>query len=306
MLPFGKRARDKPGAGISACPGRRPWLGLCMLSACTLLAVLAWRSVVGQLSDPVSYLRAQYAAHGGQNLLEDLARTGLTEAIERVHLVQVPNTGGAVSKLIVDVSLKREWSRVLLPRILGPAGAGAGAFSKFVVDIGAYDGLMASNSYNLIQMGWDALLVEAVPELMKLTKRHVQRIANAPGQSIRYDQVAVAKTPGKVTLALARGETHKAQFEMELESGQNGITADGITVQTLLERNAVPKNFGVLSHDVLHMNDEVVRQVLGLGYTPQFMICAKLTQATRAWVRENHPYVQIEGDWKFNTVWARE
>ena len=175
-----------------------------------------------------------------------------------------------------------------------------------MVDIGAYDGLMASNSFNLIQMGWDALLVEAVPELMKLTKRHVQRAVTAPGQVVRYDQVAVAKTPGKVTLALAKGETHKAQFEMELAGGENGITVESVTVQTLLERNAVPKNFGLLSHDVLHMNDEVVRQVLGLGYTPQFMICAKLTPATRTWVRENHPYEEIEGDWKFNTVWARK
>lgn len=46
---------------------------------------------------------------------------------------------------------------------------------RVIVDIGAFDGLMSSNSFNLIQAGWDAVIVEPYPPLMEKAKHHLER-----------------------------------------------------------------------------------------------------------------------------------
>lgn len=40
-------------------------------------------------------------------------------------------------------------------------------FGRFVVDIGANDGLLSSNSFNLASLGWSTVLVEPNPEQVR-------------------------------------------------------------------------------------------------------------------------------------------
>jgi len=45
-------------------------------------------------------------------------------------------------------------------------------WAQFVVDIGANDGIMSSNSFNFIQLGWSALLVEPQNSQLDLAKKN--------------------------------------------------------------------------------------------------------------------------------------
>ena len=265
---------------------RQPKLSLfgwCLL-LCTFLLIIfstfIYRFVSTNIpTDPVSYLQqwgSQSYNDWGQKGLEETVRQVTSEGISRVTLIQMPNTNGHVSKLIVDVSLKQEFSKALLPHIYSSLDA-LKDYAKYVVDIGAYDGVLASNSYNLIQLGWDALLVEAVPAIIGIAKQHVNGAATMPGQKVKYDQVAVGKEAGTMMLSLPKSTGHLAQYELtdtkdegSLRGGSKErwghVEVDRITVETLLKRNSVPKKFGVLSHDVLEFNNYVVRTVLNLGY----------------------------------------
>ena len=48
-------------------------------------------------------------------------------------------------------------------------------YQQLVVDIGANDGLLSSNSFNLIQLGWNAILVEPQQTLLHLAKVNIAK-----------------------------------------------------------------------------------------------------------------------------------
>lgn len=48
-------------------------------------------------------------------------------------------------------------------------------YSKLVIDIGANDGFLSSNSFNFIQHGWNAILVEPQSEQINLARYHLSR-----------------------------------------------------------------------------------------------------------------------------------
>lgn len=48
-------------------------------------------------------------------------------------------------------------------------------YARLIVDIGANDGLMASNSYNFIHWGWSAILVEPQHSQLELAKKSTER-----------------------------------------------------------------------------------------------------------------------------------
>ena len=48
-------------------------------------------------------------------------------------------------------------------------------YTKLVVDIGANDGLMSSNSFNFIQWGWDAILVEPQFDQISMARKNIYR-----------------------------------------------------------------------------------------------------------------------------------
>ena len=48
-------------------------------------------------------------------------------------------------------------------------------FSKLVIDVGANDGILSSNSFGFIQLGWNALLVEPLQNQIDFAKRNLER-----------------------------------------------------------------------------------------------------------------------------------
>ena len=57
----------------------------------------------------------------------------------------------------------------IAPVVLAPSGVLTE--ERLVVDVGANDGFLSSNSYNLVRWGWSAVLVEPNPEMLALAKK---------------------------------------------------------------------------------------------------------------------------------------
>lgn len=79
-----------------------------------------------------------------------------------------------ISYMAMDVSSAGE-ALFLIRRIRGRGKSFFTNYSRLIVDIGANDGLLSSNSFNLIQLGWDAILVEPQLSLLNLAKQNIER-----------------------------------------------------------------------------------------------------------------------------------
>lgn len=77
----------------------------------------------------------------------------------------------AISFLGLDVSHSGE-SSYLYKRILARKSF---PYNFLIIDIGANDGLISSNSFNFIQWGWDAILVEPQADYIKLAKNNIDK-----------------------------------------------------------------------------------------------------------------------------------
>ena len=105
------------------------------------------------------------------------------QTIERLFIVSHPvpsydkegnainGQGSSISFIGLDVSDSGEASYIY-KRILSRSSFSA---KRLVVDIGANDGLLSSNSFNFIQWGWDAILVEPQKAQLEYAKHNTQR-----------------------------------------------------------------------------------------------------------------------------------
>ena len=115
-----------------------------------------------------------------RSLLEAAKDGGLSklleETVERVFFISYPdstnkNTLPKITFLGIDMSHAGE-----IGFIYRRIQSSDFKFPRLVVDIGANDGLLSSNSFNLIQLGWSAILVEPVPSQMDLAKMNTYRL----------------------------------------------------------------------------------------------------------------------------------
>ena len=79
--------------------------------------------------------------------------------------------GSSISFIGLDVSHSGE-ALYIYKRILNRKSFHA---KLLIVDIGANDGLLSSNSFNFIQWGWDAILVEPQSQQLQYAKYNTQR-----------------------------------------------------------------------------------------------------------------------------------
>ena len=81
------------------------------------------------------------------------------------------NSRHTVSRLGIDVSSAGE-AMYILERIQN-LDVNRTNWEKLIVDIGANDGLLSSNSYNFIRWGWSAILVEPQSYQLDFAKRNL-------------------------------------------------------------------------------------------------------------------------------------
>lgn len=149
----------------------------------------------------------------------------------------------------------------------------------FIVDVGAHDGISWSNSAYFIEGGWRALLLEPMP---KAFAEMQARYAGNPQVACR--NLACADRAG--TLPFVLGDDHLAMLSAlapdavgvgEPESGTDGESGQTIrvTVETLsrvLEAEAWPRDFAILSVDAETMDYEVLLGLDFARFRPRFVV----------------------------------
>jgi FkbM family methyltransferase len=152
-----------------------------------------------------------------------------------------------------------------------------GSQRPLVIDLGANDGFIGSMSLNFVQLGWDAILVEPLPEMMALARRNAERY-RTDGQRLLFIEAALGPSDGEsafeteVSHDLSRMEGHLVSAPTA--TSRNVPT---ISVESLLARPDVSALIGaarlmVLSVDIEGPDLMVTTRILERGIRPRFII----------------------------------
>lgn len=142
-----------------------------------------------------------------------------------------------------------------------------GPFPGYVVEIGAADGIDNSNSFELIDNGWSALLVEPNPgffmDLLYLyTNQH----------NVKLSHYAISDKDCRKMLGLDQqcsSLVHKKPFEMQVQC---------VTLTNLLKLYDVPTGFEFLSIDCEGEDMAVLRSLDWIVYKPR-AVCVEHSMA---------------------------
>jgi FkbM family methyltransferase len=180
-----------------------------------------------------------------------------------------------VPQCLIDVS-DRSTIRWLYQKHLRQR-LGAGSRRPLVIDLGANDGFIGSMSLNFVQLGWDAILVEPLPEMMALARRNLERYRR-DGQRLSFIEAAIGPSDGEAAF-----ETEVAQDLSKMEGHilsaptATSRTVPMISVDTLLARPDISNLVGaarpiVLSVDIEGQDLTVTTRMLERGLKPDFII----------------------------------
>lgn len=144
------------------------------------------------------------------------------------------------------------------------------------VEVGAYDGLFASNTWGLAERGWHGLLIEPVPHLAEACRRnYIHR------EKVRVAEVAIGESDSEIVLDLA-GALTTANTELlaeytQVDWAKGALTSERVTVQCrslndVLIENHVPQGFDLLVVDVEGFEREVFRGFDMDSWKPKMLI----------------------------------
>jgi FkbM family methyltransferase len=239
----------------------------------------------------------------------------------------VRNAVFAIARKVLPPSarnfLRPYWNKVV-PPIDGPADRSqAGEITllrklaedfecqKWIIDVGANDGVTISNSLPFVELGWRAILIEPAPAVFK------KLVANCGGRdNVTCLQIACCDKSGEADLYF--GMDGEEGFMSTLCKSDNewfrsarsaaSVTVKTETITNILRRCGAPSNPGILLVDCEGMDYEAL---LGLDFE-QFRPTVIVTEeyewepekhATKygLLIRANYSLVQKVG---YNTVWV--
>lgn len=198
--------------------------------------------------------------------------------VSRFLLVE---TAPGVKSVIYDVSSRGQFGFLLSHMRRHPCIADD---ERIVIDLGANDGFQGSHSYNLTQLGWWAVLVEANPHLEAELRHNAARKKRWFGHADRVIVRMSAVTPhedGAHTLNVQGWEHTGASLLPSTREGSFGVTVRGESVRTLMgsiEQSLIgrgatlPRAFGVLSLDIEGLDLGVLTEVCAAGFRPRYIV----------------------------------
>lgn len=149
--------------------------------------------------------------------------------------------------------------------------------SAFVVDVGCADGVTESNSHDLIEMGWSALLVDADPAAVSLA-RHRWR-------SCRRVEVVPAAVAGRCGPDVLCRRTDFTVSHLKSAAGVPARTVAEVPVETvtLSRLVGVAPQIGLLSLDLEGADTDVLAEFLAAHpCKPTAIVCEGNTERERA------------------------
>ena len=321
-------------------------LGGCVCLICLLLFILVYTlvysSTLRNLPDTVVKKALSLESGGGLWALSkfiDLGPERLwviqpSTPQEKIRLNLAKGQPAFAGRLLADVSWDLEFSFLLSSMQTNDWTNKKIDFEPYVVDLGAFEGKLSSNSYNFFQLGteWSGLLVEAAPRSMVLAKENTNKFLML-GNKITYEESFVqaqelGANDSRITkLRLSTNPTQhtdKPSRHVVLQSsidddgnggnGGNGGSLRGTTksdnlgayhdvtvrsVREIFESHKVPKRFAVLDVDVEGQGTVLVKQVLALGYQPQYIL-------SETGYRNSLENYELVGRIHFNMLWRRK
>jgi FkbM family methyltransferase len=138
--------------------------------------------------------------------------------------------------------------------------------SRWIIDVGANDGISLSNSLPFVKEGWKAVLIEPAPAIFaKLIANHGNR------KNVTCLQLACSQQPGEADLHF--GSDGEEGFMSTLSSADNewyrgarsskSVRVAVDTITNIFKRCSVPSKPGILSVDCEGMDYEAL---LGLDF----------------------------------------
>ncbi|XP_071177868.1 uncharacterized protein [Mytilus edulis] len=200
----------------------------------------------------------------------------LQDTVERVYITYPKeNLNKSIATFKLDTSHSGEFLylyRKILARSRFP-------YSELIVDIGANDGFLSSNSFNFIQHGWNAVLVEPLSEQLHLARHHLSRYIDEYNEKKQYVQYveAVLGTKDRTVKLIISPDLVSIESHVLREHDYDGTkkvvrTVPGISVGRFAEKYDIPKNFGILSIDSEGQRNKILHQFIDLGYKPGYII----------------------------------
>jgi FkbM family methyltransferase len=189
-----------------------------------------------------------------------------------------------VSKYLIDVSGRGQFTTLISEIRRRPP---LRADQQLVIDIGANDGFQGSHSYNFIQLGWRAALVEPHPDACAEIQNMVLRKNMLGSQSnVVLRKVGVSReTDGVFDLCIEGWRHTGSHIDLDRDHEANGprVKVQVESVKTLIAGiaedfrlrgilNAIPSDFGVLSLDAEGMDLEILQGFLDQDFRPVYVI----------------------------------
>ena len=223
-------------------------------------------------------------------------KTALLRPFEPIWLYKLPKTR---FRLFGDAS---QYGECLILR-----GLLAECPEKFVVDVGANDGIRHSNSYYFLQQGWSGILVEPHPVVFKDLVSLYQ--ANP---KVRCVNLACGETEGTAPLYFgADGEA--AEFStlssedtpyFERTRMEDCVDVQIQTLTRILLDNNCPKSFALLSIDAETFDLEVLKGLDLETFRPKWIVTENYApkDGEKFKLLENAGYVLRKRS-GVNTIW---
>ncbi|KAJ3381472.1 DNA topoisomerase 2 [Lobulomyces angularis] len=214
-------------------------------------------------------------------------------------ITQFVGENGQTYRLMVDVSWDFEFSAInnIITYTNYPFSQ---YYQKFVVDIGGFDGLLASDSYNFFFLGWSGVIIEPFSESFNLIVANLKKFISR-GQNIHMVKAAIGSEEGETLLyinTINPTENSLKRTRVDEKSSLTEKVQVRPIVNVLREKN-VPKNFGVLSIDIEGYSPvQVMEDVLNGGYQPAFIIIEDGGNPPNG-------YELVIGDFRYNKIYKR-
>lgn len=147
-------------------------------------------------------------------------------------------------------------------------------FPKFVIEVGANDGFLASNSYPFITRGWHAILIEPHPVFHRLQMRYKDN------PNVTTVNVACAEVAGRLPLFIGKDEHTGSYSTLSTEDSawfrqtrtDKFLEVDVKRLDTILAQNQCPKDIGLLSIDTEGFDYAVLRGLDFSNFRPRIII----------------------------------
>ena len=190
----------------------------------------------------------------------------------------------------------RDGQALILQQLLTPL------MPSFVVDIGAHDGMMASNSRNLLELGWAGVLVEPIPDLAAHLRVNSRRFGD-----VVVVEAACSDRDGTTRIRVGRdgrlGENASLSSEPEIAANlsDEAIEVQTLTLPNLFASYGVPEDFGVLLVDTEGWDFAVLRQLDAARHRPRVIVTEQFGPTNQ----DKYNFLAARG-YRFAGVWGSD